>query len=90
MKKLLLSVVLGLSSITLIAQSENSEISALKPADESPAVFSSQPDLDAKKANKIEKIKALIRENEGNEDEVIRLRKELWRFENAIIVKTKK
>ena len=90
MKKMLLTLVLGLSTMAVVAQSGNTEITSVKPADENPVVFSSQSELDAKKADKIEKIKVLIRENEGNADKIMYLRKELWRFENAIVVEPKK
>lgn len=90
MKKMLLTLVLGLSTMAVMAQSGNSEITALKPADASPATFSTHAELDAKVPEKIEKLKKMIRENEGNEEKLQYLREELWRFENAIVVEPKK
>jgi len=89
MKKMILTLALGLTSMVVVAQS-SSEITSLKPLDESPAVFSSQAEMDEKKSEKIAKMKVMIRENEGDEEKIKQLREELWRFENAIVVEPKK
>lgn len=58
---------------------------SVKPVDASPVVFANQEELDSKKADKIEKIKGLIQEHQNNPNELLRLREELWRFENATV-----
>jgi|APGre2960657404_1045060.scaffolds.fasta_scaffold153097_2 hypothetical protein len=55
-----------------------------KPADGYPAVFANQAELDAKKADKIDKTKQKLMENKENPEMVKFLQEELWRFENAI------
>ena len=64
-------------------------LTSIKPADESPAVFPTQQELDEKIADKIEKIKQLILDNRENAEMVENLRKDLWRFENAIVIELK-
>lgn len=55
-----------------------------KPADGHPAVFADKAELDAKKADKIDKTKQKLMENKDNPEMVKFLQEELWRFENAI------
>lgn len=55
-----------------------------KPADASPAVFANKSEMDAKKADKIDKTKQKLIENSENPEMVKFLQEELWRFENAI------
>ena len=72
-------------------KAEYSEIlTSIKPVDESPAVFPTQEELDEKIADKIDKIKQLIIENRENPIAVEQLRKDLWRFENAVVIELKK
>jgi hypothetical protein len=66
------------------AGSENIYTS-LKPADGTPAFFSSQEDLNAKVPGKKSALLNLIKENAGDTAQVRMLREQLWRFENAII-----
>lgn len=61
---------------------------SIEPADGRPAVFPTQEELDAKIADKIDKIKQLIYENRDNAVLVEGFRKDLWRFENAIVQPT--
>ena len=93
MKKLLLpiavfsvSLVYGQEQVnTSSANAAESIYVSVKPADESPVVFANQEELDSKKDEKIEKIKTLIKEYQSDPNELLRLREELWRFENAIV-----
>ena len=62
---------------------------SLKPLDEQPAVFSSQADLDAKIQDKKNKTVQLISDNKNDPDLVKKYREQLWRFENAIVLKSK-
>jgi hypothetical protein len=57
----------------------------IEPEDKHPAVFPTQEELDAKIADKIDKIKQLIYENRNNPALVEGFRKDLWRFEHAIV-----
>lgn len=57
---------------------------ALKPSDESPAVFANQAELQEKKAIKIANTKQKLIANRENPEMVKMLQEELWRFENAI------
>ena len=55
-----------------------------KPVDGYPAVFANKEELEAKKADKIDKTKQKLMENKENPEMVKFLQEELWRFENAI------
>jgi len=92
-KNILLFACLSLASISFAqdktvngkkAVSENIYTS-LKPADGTPAVFSSKEDLDSKVQNKKNNLLILIKENSGDTAQVRILREQLWRFENAIV-----
>ena len=58
---------------------------SIKPEDGHPVVFPTQEEMDAKITDKIEKIKQLIYENRDNPALVEGFRRDLWRFENAIV-----
>lgn len=59
---------------------------SLKPSDASPATFSSKALLDAKVPSKKQAILDQIKQNKSNPTMVKKLREDLWRFENAIVV----
>lgn len=75
------------NSVT-IEMTDSDLFQSIRPADGSPVVFNSQEELDNKIADKVYKIKVQLVENQNDAEKVIYLKKELWRFENAI-VKTK-
>ena len=66
-------------------QTNETILQSIRPADESPAVFASQAELDEKQGFKIDNIKKQIMENRDNPLKVAMYRKELWRMENAIV-----
>ena len=63
--------------------------SPLKPADGSPAVFSTKAELDAKVQDKKQGLLALIKENSADPAKVKQYREQLWRLEHAIVVEAK-
>ena len=66
--------------------SQTSEtFTSLKPADGNPVYFSSQEELNNYRAMKTLAIKEQILENQDDKNKVEYLRKELWRFENAMV-----
>lgn len=69
--------------------SQEEILTSLKPMDASPAVFSSQKELEEKKQSKINATHDLIRQNKNNPKLVLQYREQLWRFENAIVVESK-
>jgi hypothetical protein len=95
MKKYTLVLVLCLFFVTQnYAQDKNSELnknqketiySSIKPDDIQPAVFNSQAELDSKVPTKKNNIILLIQQNQNDSVKVIYYRKELWRYENAVI-----
>lgn len=68
-------------------QNQNKEITSLKPADGFGAQFTTQADLDQTVPLKIAKIKEMIASGQYGEDRIKVLREELWRFENAVVIK---
>jgi len=90
LKKLVMALSMGIISLTINAQSSDTEITSIKPKDATPVVFSTQEELDSKKVEKIEKIKDQIKQNIGNDEKTLYLRQELWRFENAVVSTPKK
>ncbi len=87
MKQVLLLVALTTMSTCAMAQTNAKTITSIRPDDGTPAYFTTQEELDAKKADKIEKIKVLIIEANGDVEKQTALRKELWRMENATVIK---
>lgn len=90
LKKMLMALSMGIISLTINAQSSDTEITSIKPKDATPVFFSTQEELDSKKVEKIEKIKDQIKQNIGNDEKTLYLRQELWRFENAVVSTPKK
>lgn len=97
MKKILLVVAL-LTGGALINRSfaqetettttaQNPLLTSLKPADGTPAIFPTQEELDSKVPAKIDGIKEEILNNSNDAVRVKYLREQLWRFENAVVVK---
>jgi hypothetical protein len=64
--------------------------SPLKPADASPAVFSSKEEMQSKLQDKKYNTIELIRQNKDNPEQVKQLREQLWRFEHAIVIEGNK
>lgn len=95
-------IVLALTLISLTGFSQNAAkvktvksgtediFTPLKPADASPAVFSSKQEMDTKLTDKKNSTLDLIRQNKDNPETVKQLREQLWRFENAIVIEPKK
>ena len=75
--------------ITAISKQQNQiqEITSLKPADGFGAQFTTQADLDQTVPLKISKLKEMIASGQYGEDRIKILREEMWRFENAVVVK---
>lgn len=63
---------------------------AIKPADASPYVFTTQEELNAKKQDKLNATHDLIEQNKDNPAKVKELRMNLWRLENAVVAEPKK
>lgn len=96
MKKLMMAIgftVLGTAvysqteskvTIQTVTSTDNDLFKSIKPADGAPAVFANQAELDAKRADKIDKVKQRLMENKENPEMVKFLKEDLWRFENAI------
>ncbi len=74
---------------TSVKKSTETIYTSLKPSDASPATFSSKELLDAKVPDKKQAILDQIKQNRSNPAMVKKLREDLWRFENAIVVPTK-
>jgi hypothetical protein len=85
MKKPLLMAFFAVATTVASAQMSNQEITSIKPADGTPAYFTTQEELDAKKQDKIAKLKTLIIEAAGDKEKQTYLRQELWRMENATV-----
>lgn len=64
---------------------ETTEVTSLKPANASPATFSTKEELDKTVPMKIAKIKEMIKA-EKNDERIKVLREDLWRFENAVVL----
>ncbi|HQQ94048.1 MAG TPA: hypothetical protein PLQ93_05800 [Bacteroidia bacterium] len=62
----------------------------LKPADATPAVFTTRQEMEQKVPQKKQSTIDLIRQNKNNPAEVKRLREQLWRYENAITTEENK
>jgi hypothetical protein len=60
---------------------------ALKPADQKPYTFGSQAEMDAKRQSKKDAVIAEIKVNSNNPEKVKALREQLWRIENATVLK---
>lgn len=90
MKRLVFTCALALISTAVSAQTTTkAEIVSVKPADESPVVYTTREELEAKNAGKIEAMKDQIRAAGDDQEKVMYLKKELWRFENAIVASEK-
>jgi len=97
MKKIFLCVGLlfaGIGMNSIYAQQsvelhQKSLLTAIKPVDGNPVVFSNQVELESNVGFKIENVKQLILENQNDAIKVRQLREELWRFENAIVQERK-
>lgn len=96
-KTLIIFSFITVSSLTFgqtekqISNTNQSELfQSRKPADGYPSVFADKAELDAKKADKIDKTKQKLMENKDNPEMVKFLQEELWRFENAIAKEIKK
>lgn len=85
MKKPLLLALFAIATTVASAQVSKEEITSIKPADGTPAYFTTQEELDAKKQDKIAKLKIMITEASGDEAKQTYLRQELWRMENAAV-----
>ncbi len=101
MKRTLLLVSLGFmlssnvsfSQMTSATETKSSTVAndaltnttALKPADGQPSVFSSQESLESTVPKKISALRDQIAAGKLTEAQVINLRQEIWRFENAIV-----
>ncbi len=97
MKKMMIAIGLFALSTGAIAQnspnensvtiemSDNDLFTSIKPIDASPVVFPTQEELDAKIDGKIDAIKQQLVANQNDAEKVAYLKRELWRFENAIV-----
>ena len=85
MKKTLFTLAIVLAAGVSFSQETSNGTTSIKPADESPVVYTSREELESKNAGKIEAMKLQIVQAKGDEKKVLYLRKELWRFENAIV-----
>jgi hypothetical protein len=78
---------------TTLAPSKGTELTkerpttALKPTDATPYQFASQEELDNSVPRKIEAIKARMAQGGLTDDQHTTYRMELWRLENAVVVK---
>lgn len=83
---------LGISQSDVSAKPANVKVEetkseSVKPADGIPAKFSSKEELESAVPLKTAKIKEMIQSGQYSGDRLRVLREELWRFENAIVVK---
>lgn len=69
------------------SKSESTEITSLKPADGNPATFGTKEELESAVPMKIASIKEAIKSGNYNDVQIQKFREEIWRFENAIVIK---
>jgi hypothetical protein len=60
---------------------------SIRPADGNPAVFHNKQELESKVQFKKDNIIEMIKQNASDTAKVRFLRQELWRFENATVIK---
>jgi uncharacterized GH25 family protein len=70
-----------------VVKSESTVVGSLKPADAAPATFGSKEELEKAVPMKIAKIKETINSGKLDDVQLQKYREELWRFENAVVVK---
>ena len=70
-----------------VTKSESTSIASLKPADATPATFSTKEELEKAVPMKTAKIKEAINSGKYDDVQLQKLREELWRFENAVVIK---
>lgn len=70
-----------------VTKSESTSITSLKPADATPATFSTKEELEKAVPMKTAKIKEAINSGKYDDVQLQKLREELWRFENAVVIK---
>ncbi len=91
---LILFAILSFTSLTFAQENKKPQqeviYTPLKPADGTPAVFTTQEELNAKVPVKKTNLLNLIKENSTDTAQVRMLREQLWRFENAIVKAPKK
>ena len=85
MKKILFTMAIVLATGVSFGQETSNGPISIKPADESPVVYTTREELESKNVGKIDAMKLQIEQAKGDEKKVLYLRKELWRFENAIV-----
>jgi hypothetical protein len=90
MKKILFTMAMVLAAGVSFGQESSNVTTSIKPADESPVVYTTREELESKNVGKIDAMKLQIEQAKGDEKKVLYLRKELWRFENAIVAGEKK
>jgi len=90
MKKILFTMAMALAAGVSFGQESSNVTTSIKPADESPVVYTTREELESKNVGKIDAMKLQIEQAKGDEKKVLYLRKELWRFENAIVAGEKK
>lgn len=81
---------MALAAGVSFGQESSNVTTSIKPADESPVVYTTREELESKNVGKIDAMKLQIEQAKGDEKKVLYLRKELWRFENAIVAGEKK
>jgi hypothetical protein len=70
-----------------VVETESPSTLSLKPADAAPATFGSKEELEKAVPMKIAKIKETINSGKLDDVQLQKYREELWRFENAVVVK---
>lgn len=70
-----------------VVKSESTVVGSLKPADATPATFGSKEELEKTVPMKMAAIKEAINSGKYDDVQLQKLREELWRFENAVVVK---
>jgi hypothetical protein len=87
MAAMLVSSLHGIAQDNKMAGVNENIYTALKPANPHPYVFGSQAEMDAKRQSKKDAVIAEIKANSGNPEKVKALREQLWRIENATVLK---